>query len=213
MQKYALIVAGGQGLRMQNTIPKQFLEIDGKPIIVHTINQFLKYDDSVKLIVVLPKEQIGTWKLIQKNHFANQSITTTTGGDTRTQSVRFGLECIHNEGLVAIHDAVRPFVSTQIIEDSFNSANKFGSGVAAVPLKDSIREISNGKSKPRNRDNFRLVQTPQTFRVSEIKTAYKITEIDNYTDDSSLYQDSGYNVRLTTGSYNNIKITTKEDLR
>jgi len=211
MRKYALIVAAGHGQRMQRNIPKQFLEIDTIPIIVLTINQFLKYDDSIKLVVVLPKDQMETWTLIKEIHFEGQPITTTTGGDTRTQSVRFGLACILDEGLVAIHDAVRPFVSLQTIEDSFNSAKEYGSGIAVVPLKDSIRKISNKKSKAQRRNEFRLVQTPQTFRISEIKAAYKKIKID-HTDDASLYEASGYDVHLIVGSYNNIKITTPEDL-
>lgn len=214
MQQYAIIVAGGKGLRMGGDTPKQFLLLRDKPVIVHTINQFLQFDARIKVIVVLPEKHISTWLDIKDRYFPNAKIQHAIGGEQRFDSVRAGLSLVKNEeGSVAIHDAVRPFVSLSTISDSFSSANKYGSGVAAVPLKDSIRELKKGVSKTRNRANFRLVQTPQTFRINEIKEAFEKAFNSQHTDDASVYEDAGYDVRLIEGTYGNIKITTPEDLK
>ena len=215
MQQYAIIVAGGKGLRMGGETPKQFIPLGDKPVIVHTIEQFLQYDQFIKIIVVLPENHIATWLEIKENHFPKIKIQHAVGGEQRFDSVKSGISLIKgDEGLVAIHDAVRPFVSQNTIKDSFVSANKYGSGVASVPLKDSIRELKKkGESKSRNRANFRLVQTPQTFRVNEIKMAFAQATNSQHTDDASVYEDAGYDVRLVEGTYSNIKITTPEDLK
>jgi 2-C-methyl-D-erythritol 4-phosphate cytidylyltransferase len=213
MQRYAIIVAGGKGLRMGGETPKQFLPLGEKPVIVHTIDQFLSFDDETKIIVVLPAEHISTWQEIKSIHFPYTEIQPIAGGEQRFDSVKAGLSLIKDEGLVAIHDAVRPFVTKDTIAESYKSAHKHGSGVATVPLKDSIRELKKGVSKTRNRANFRLVQTPQTFRVKEIKLAFQQASNSQHTDDASVYEDAGYDVHLVEGSYGNIKITTREDLK
>ncbi len=212
MNKYAIILAGGQGLRMQSDVPKQFLEIEGKPIIVHTIERFIQYDKSIHLIVVLPSDQMDLWNNINKLYFTNLNIKSTTGGETRSESVRKGLIKIDTDGLVAIHDAVRPFVPIKSIDQSYNSAEKHGSGVVAIHLKDSIREVVNNKTEAKNRDNFRLVQTPQTFKVAEIKQAYEKIYSYDFKDDASLYEAAGFEVKLVPGSFKNIKITTQDDI-
>ena len=213
MKKWAIIVAGGKGLRMGSDIPKQFLKIAGKPIIALTIEKFLQMDQHIQVIVVTPQDHRELWDQIQSAHFPHESIVRVNGGKTRFESVRNGLDTIHEEGIVAIHDAVRPYVTAEIIMNCYDSAEKQGSGVAAVPLKDSIREIAHHKNVSRSRADFRLVQTPQTFRLSEIKDAFAQAPHTDFTDDASVYEAAGYDVKLIEGSYENSKITTPGDLR
>ncbi len=213
MEKFAIIVAGGKGLRMGSPTPKQFLEIDSKPIIARTVERFLEHDQKLGLIVVVPADQKETWLTIKEKYFPDLDITLAIGGNTRFESVLSGLNRIEVEGLVAIHDAVRPYVSGTTIALSFESAKKYGSGVAAVPLKDSIREIEGDDSHSRDRSNYRLVQTPQTFRVSEIKFAFANAKKSNFLDDASVYEAAGFKVKLVEGTYENIKITTPDDLK
>lgn len=211
MKKWAILVAGGKGLRMGTEIPKQFLEIEGTPIIVRTIERFRAYDPNIRLVIVIPRDQSEAWHAIKQTFLPKQQIVLAFGGKTRSESVQNGLEHV-DQGLVSIHDAVRPFVEVQTIADSFESAYKNGSGVPVVDLKDSIRELTGQGSMSRDRTNYRLVQTPQTFRVSEIKEAYAKANQEDFLDDASVYEAAGFNVSLVSGSYGNIKITTQEDL-
>ena len=205
-------MAGGTGTRMKSDVPKQFLLVDGIPIIVHSIRKFLEYDKEISIIAVLPEAHIRKWDDIQSEFFHGQVFITANGGATRTASVLAGLA--HTDmGLVAIHDAVRPFVSTETISASFEAAKKFGSGVATVELKDSIRELNNKGSIARDRANYVLVQTPQTFNVMALKAAYDTVGSGQFTDDASVFEAAGNSVTLVDGSYDNIKITTPEDLK
>ncbi len=213
MKNYAIIVAGGLGTRMKSELPKQFLLIDGVPIIVHSIQKFLDFDSNISIVVVLPQGHIEQWVNIKSQFLPDVDLQLATGGDTRTQSVMSGLALLQEEGLVAIHDAVRPFVSVDTIASSFESAQKSGSGVAVVALKDSIRETDGNKSIARDRSNYVLVQTPQTFKINELKDAYAKVGTGAYTDDASVYEAAGNTVSLVDGSYENIKITTPEDLK
>jgi 2-C-methyl-D-erythritol 4-phosphate cytidylyltransferase len=209
--EYALIVAGGKGTRMGNDIPKQFLEIKGTPIIVHTVNAFRRYSTDIRIIVVLPATEMSTWqKLVSR--YALTAIQTQTGGETRFQSVKRGLEMIREEGLVAIHDGVRPLVSEDIIAASFRLAAVHGSAVASVRLRESIRTIDQHGTRAVDRSQYRLIQTPQTFRTSLIKKAYELPEEPVLTDDASVAERSGHKISLFEGSYRNIKITSPEDL-
>ena len=212
MKKSAIIVAGGFGSRMKSDIPKQFLKINGIPILIHTIKKFCSYDKNLDLIVVLPKSHIQQWEAIKRNYLPKTTILEVFGGTTRGASVLAGLMHI-KEGFVAIHDAVRPFVSIKTIADSFESAQKNGSGIAVVPLKDSIRKIKKQVSFAKRRSDYVLVQTPQTFEVKKIKEAYKTTEVDLYTDDASIFEAIGNAIHLVDGTYENIKITTPEDIK
>jgi len=214
MKNYAIIVAGGSGTRMGSTIPKQFLIIEDRPIIAQTVLKFTDFDPEIEIIVVLPEEHLSYWDKVYKEHLEGLSIRTTIGGDTRTKSVLAGLEMItEEESLVAIHDAVRPFVTAKIIQESFESASNYGSGVATVSLKDSIREIKEKGSMARDRNKFVLVQTPQTFKSDLIKKAYEFLALgEEVSDDATVFENAGYEVFLTNGSYSNIKITTPEDL-
>ena len=214
MNHYAIIVAGGTGTRMNSKVPKQFLIVDDEPIIVKTLRKFREAIPHISIIVVLPADQLSRWKSLADQFPFINDIAIAEGGDTRTASVVSGLSRINGDGIVCIHDAVRPYVELSTISASIESAKKFGSGVAAVPLKDSIREIFSGKkSAARNRNNYVLVQTPQTFDVRKLKNAYSKIEKQNFTDDASVYEYAGEEVYLVEGSYSNIKITTPDDLK
>ena len=211
MRKSALIVAGGIGTRMGADIPKQFIEINKKPLMVYTIEAFLRFDPSIQIVLVLPEDHQTEWKRMEQTYFSNQHFPIAKGGETRFQSVKSGLEKVEGE-LVAIHDAVRPMVSEQAISASFESASVKGSGVLMVPLKDSIRMMSGELTEAKNRADYVLVQTPQTFQSELIKKAYNREELDSFSDDASVFEASGHQVVMVQGEYKNIKITTPEDL-
>jgi len=210
--EYALIVAGGKGTRIKSKLPKQFLELNGLPILIHTINAFFRYSENVKVILVLPEDDFETWAALCKKHNFTKKLILQKGGDTRFQSVKNGLEKIEGDGLVAIHDGVRPLVSEDIIGASFRLAAVHQSAVAAVRLKESIRMTDQDNTKAMDRSRFRLIQTPQTFEISLIKKAYQIKDDPSLTDDASVAERSGHTISLFEGSYDNIKITTQEDL-
>ena len=197
---------------MKSEMPKQFLDFQGVPIIIRTIRQFMDADESIELVAVLQRKHLSYWQKLKDSYPFIDSIKIAAGGASRTASVRSGLEAIPDEGLVAIHDAVRPFVTAGIINSSYKSAAEKGSGVATVALRDSIREISGQhKSFARNRNEFVLVQTPQTFKVELIKKSYAELEGD-YSDDATVLEKTNHDVFLVEGSYANVKITTPEDL-
>jgi 2-C-methyl-D-erythritol 4-phosphate cytidylyltransferase len=210
--EYALIVAGGKGTRIKSNTPKQFLELNGKPILLHTIDAFFRYSEKIKMILVLPKDDLQTWNHIAKKYAFTKPIIIQEGGETRFQSVKKGLEKISGDGLVAIHDGVRPLVSENIIAASYRLAAVHGSAVAAVRLKDSIRMTDQDQTKAVDRSRYRLIQTPQTFDVQLIKKAYEIKEDETLTDDASVADRAGHAISLFEGSFENIKITTSEDL-
>jgi 2-C-methyl-D-erythritol 4-phosphate cytidylyltransferase len=211
MKEYALIVAGGKGTRIKSKIPKQFLELNGLPILMHTINAFYRYSEKVNVILVLPADDFDTWAQLCKKHNFNKPVLLQIGGDSRFQSVKNGLSKIE-DGLVAIHDGVRPLVSEDIIGASFRLAAVHQSAVAAVRLKESIRITDQDNTKAVDRSKFRLIQTPQTFQVKLIKDAYQMKEDPSLTDDASVAEHAGHIISLFEGSYENIKITTPEDL-
>ena len=210
--EYAIIVAGGKGSRMNSKLPKQFMELKGLPVLMHTINAFYRYSDRLKVILVLPENDFSTWKTLCEKYYFDKPLVLQPGGNSRFQSVKNGLNKITDDGLVAIHDGVRPLVSVEIIRTSFQLAAIHHSGVAAVPLKDSIRIIDQGHTKTVDRSAFKLIQTPQTFDVELIKKAYQMDEDPSLTDDASVAERAGCNITLFEGSYSNIKITTPEDL-
>lgn len=211
-QEYALIVAGGKGTRIKSKLPKQFLELNGLPILMHTINAFYRYSEKIVVILVLPEDDLENWNSLCKKHNFTRPLILQKGGDTRFQSVKNGLEKIEGDGLVAIHDGVRPLVSEDIIGASFRLAAVHQSAVAAVRLKESIRMTDQDNTKAMDRSRFRLIQTPQTFQVQLIKQAYKTKDDPSLTDDASVAERAGHTISLFEGSYDNIKITTPEDL-
>ncbi|KEO74391.1 2-C-methyl-D-erythritol 4-phosphate cytidylyltransferase [Anditalea andensis] len=214
MNNCAIIVAGGSGTRMGAPLPKQYLEIGGKPILMHTLSKFLKFSPKIDLILVLPSPDMDLWKSLCLQHEFTVKHTVISGGKTRFQSVKNGLAALgEDHDLVAIHDGVRPFVSVEVIKNSFIEAQKSGSAIAVAPLKDSLRKLRvHGGSHFQDRQQFRLVQTPQTFQVKKIKRAFQIDELPIFTDDATVYEHQGWEVSLISGNPENIKITTPEDL-
>lgn len=213
MKKYAIIVAGGKGLRMGKEIPKQFLPIAGVPILMRTIHTFYYFDPETTLILVLPAEQQEYWHTLCKEYRFNIPITIVNGGETRYHSVKNALYAIHENGLVAVHDGVRPFVSREVLAHAYTSAAEKGSAVPIIPLTDSIRKInSEGKSDACNRSDYRLVQTPQVFKSEWLLQAYECPYSPNFTDDASVVEQCGFDIHLVDGNIRNIKITTPFDL-
>lgn len=218
MKEYALIVAGGKGTRFGSPLAKQFLTLHGKPVLLHTIEKFYEYAPGIGIVLVLPKDDFAIWEKIAAENRFKKPVILQEGGATRFQSVKKGLEKISGEGLVAIHDGVRPLVETETIQKSFELAAVHGSAIAAVPLKESLRMVhveggsSEIKSLAADRTRYRLIQTPQTFKLDVVRKAYTIPEEDTLTDDASVVERAGIPVFLFEGSYSNIKITTREDL-
>lgn len=210
--EYALIVAGGKGTRIKSKLPKQFLALNGLPILMHTINAFIRYSVSIRIILVLPEDDFDIWNALCEKFNFNVPVILQRGGESRFQSVKNGLDKIEGEGLVAIHDGVRPLVSEDIIGASFRLAAVHQSAVAAVRLKESIRMTDQDNTKAMDRSRFRLIQTPQTFQLELIKKAYQQKEDASMTDDASVAERDGHIISLFEGSYENIKITTPEDL-
>ncbi|MGD1895196.1 MAG: 2-C-methyl-D-erythritol 4-phosphate cytidylyltransferase [Cyclobacteriaceae bacterium] len=214
MKKHAVIVAGGQGSRMQSDIPKQFLEVAGKPLLMHTLEIFFSFDVSMPLWLVLPQSEHTRWQQLCEQYDFQIPHYVVVGGSCRPESVYKGVKCINDKScLVAVHDGVRPLVDVQLIERSFSVAEKQGSAIAAVPLKDSIREVTKMGSVSRNRADYRLMQTPQTFQLSWLLDAYdKLDTLSDFSDEASLVETAGRRVTLIEGNYQNIKVTTPEDL-
>ncbi len=210
--EHAIIVAGGKGTRIKSKVPKQFLDVGGLPILMRTINAFYSYSPEIKIVVVLPEDDFQLWNELCTLHNYQKPLILQPGGETRFQSVKNGLAKIGDEGLVAIHDGVRPLVSVALIAASFRLASQHGSAVAAVRLKESIRMTDQDSTRAMDRSTFRLIQTPQTFKVSLIKHAYQVKEDATLTDDASVAERVGHTISLFEGSYENIKITTAEDL-
>ncbi|MGA0559084.1 2-C-methyl-D-erythritol 4-phosphate cytidylyltransferase [Larkinella sp. VNQ87] len=212
--RYAIIVAGGSGSRMGLDRPKQFLPIGGLPTLMHTIRQFRVYSADLQIILVLPLAQIPVWETLCQQYRFEEPVTMVPGGASRFQSVRNGLGQIPDaDGLVAVHDGVRPFISPEIIHNSFETADRTGSAVTCVPLKDSARLVHpDGSSQAVDRSLYRLVQTPQTFQLPLFRHAFQADEQPFFTDCASVVEYAGYPITLIDGSYDNIKITTPEDL-
>jgi len=214
MDKFAIIVAGGSGTRMAAPISKQYLEMGGIPILMHTLKAFHDADKEMELILVIPAQDFGFWENLCEKYAFDIKHRVVAGGNSRFQSVKNGLNAIaSSDGLVAIHDGVRPFVKGEVIKESFTQAQNFGSAIAVIPLKDSLRKLNDkGESVFQERQYFRLVQTPQTFRLSKIKKAFEVQELHHFTDDATVYEHQGWQVHLISGNPENIKITTPEDM-
>ena len=210
--EFAIIVAGGKGTRMQSDIPKQFLELKGIPVLMHTINVFYNYSSDITIILVLPKAEFDYWNTLCHDYQFDVEVILQEGGETRFHSVRNGLEKINENGLVAIHDAVRPLVDERIIHESFRLAETSGSAIASVNLIESMREVEENSSFSVDRTKYKMIQTPQTFKVADIKNAYEQQYEISFTDDASVAEKFGIKILLFNGDHRNIKITTKEDL-
>ena len=211
---WVIILAGGYGSRMQTDIPKQFLEMCSKPILIHTIMAFVDACEGVQLVIVICPSQRKRWQELCRIHNFTIPHQIAEGGLTRFQSVKNGLSFIPDEykGLVAIHDGVRPLVSRHTINNCFSEAAKYGCAVPVVPVVDSVREVSGQTSRVLSRSSLRLIQTPQVFDICLIKKAYNQEYITSFTDCASVFESAGNKIHLTNGSVDNIKITTSHDM-
>jgi 2-C-methyl-D-erythritol 4-phosphate cytidylyltransferase len=213
INQFAIIVAGGSGNRMGSKIPKQFLPIAGKPILMHTIERFLEVSPTIQVILVLPSHQMNDWHLLCDQHDFYPAIITTNGGATRFQSVKNGLKCVRvKDGLVAVHDGVRPFVDVETIRQTYQIAAQDGAAVVAVAPKDSLRVVDQTGNKAVDRTAYRIIQTPQIFRLDWMQKAFETEDKPFFTDCASVLEHAGYAITLVDGNYENIKITTPEDL-
>jgi 2-C-methyl-D-erythritol 4-phosphate cytidylyltransferase len=213
LSHHAIIVAGGSGSRMQSPQPKQFLAIGGQPILMHTIRRFHEFDPTMQLVVVLPQDQIAIWQALCFTHVFEIRHEVVAGGASRFASVKNGLAAITApDGVVAVHDGVRPFVPVGVIAGAFAVAADAGNAVVAVPLKESIRQLLKTRSKAMDRSRYRLIQTPQCFRLPVLRKAYLLPEEHTFTDDAAVVERFGQKINLVDGSYENLKITTPEDL-
>lgn len=213
MKRYVVIVAGGQGVRMGADRPKQFLEIGGKPILRHTIERFLAFDPSFEVIVVLPSAQKEWWRDYCRQSGFLERYSIVSGGITRFHSVQNALRYVGNEGLVAVHDGVRPLVSRPLLERIFEAAEEAPAVIPAVPVVESVRKVEEEASVPVSRDGLVLVQTPQVFAAEVLRKAYDQPFSPSFTDDASVVEASGVRVHVVPGDRMNLKITTPEDLQ
>jgi 2-C-methyl-D-erythritol 4-phosphate cytidylyltransferase len=212
MNQYVVIVAGGSGKRMGLETPKQFLELAGRPVLMHTIERFKLFNKEMEIITVLPENQLRHWTDLQKRYSFDIPHTLVKGGAHRFNSVRNGLKFVEGPGLVAIHDGVRPLVKVETIKKCFDSAEKNGSGIPALSPSDSLRMMDGDKSTSVNRLNYKMIQTPQVFDIDLIKKAYKQDYDTSFTDDASVLEKTGKKIFLVEGNRENIKITNPEDL-
>lgn len=212
MKKFALIVAGGSGNRMKSQVPKQFLELAGKPVLMHTFNAFSKFDNSIEFILVLPEQEVGLWQNLCKKHHFTTPHKVAFGGANRFQSVQNGLNQINSDGIVFIHDGVRPLLSSQTIQNCLNTSLQKGNALPVVAPSESIRYSDANENKAVDRSKYFLVQTPQTFKVQQIKDAYAKAGHENFTDDASVLETAGTSINLVEGNRENIKITWPQDL-
>ncbi|MBQ9524891.1 MAG: 2-C-methyl-D-erythritol 4-phosphate cytidylyltransferase [Bacteroidaceae bacterium] len=216
MERYAILVAGGKGLRMGGDIPKQFLPIGGKPVLMRTIEVFRQAYPDIHIILVLPASQQEYWQQLCREYAFSVPFRIADGGETRFHSVSNGLKLVPDdaEGIVGVHDGVRPFVSVETVRRCYDEAVERGAVVPVVSVVETVRQIcEDGTSVTVPRDAYKLVQTPQAFRVSLLKEAYRQPYIPAFTDDASVVEALGKPVHLVEGNRENIKITTPADIR
>ncbi len=212
MKYYAIIVGGGSGSRMESDIPKQFLLLNGRPLLMHTIEAFHNSTLHPEIILVLNVDFHNYWEDLCKQFKFEIPFTLVKGGSQRFFSVKNGLKSIKGKAIVAIHDAVRPIISDKLITEIFNSAESNGSAIPAVVCKETVRQKTGEISIPLNRNEIYLVQTPQAFDSKLLNKAYRQTYRNEFTDDASVVEKSGTTVNMISGDYKNIKITFPEDL-
>lgn len=213
MKKYALIVAGGKGLRMGSELPKQFLPIGGKPVLMRTLEAFHACNREIQLIVVLPHSQQEFWRTLCRKHRFTLPHVVVDGGETRFHSVKNGLALVEAPALVGVHDGVRPFVSREVIDRCYELAAEKRAVIPVIGVVETVRRMEGEKSVTVSRDDYRLVQTPQVFDAELLKAAYDQPYTPHFTDDASVVEAWGASVTLTPGNQENIKITTPFDLK
>ncbi len=212
---HVIIVAGGQGLRMGADVPKQFLPVGGRPILMRTIERFHAYDGAMNIILVLPESQQAYWRQLCRDHHFDIAHTVVDGGATRFESSRNGLDAIPEDadGLVGIHDGVRPFVSIDTIERCFDAAEDAYAAIPVLPVTDTLRYVDRlGGGKNVLRSDYRVVQTPQVFDVALARRAFRQPFRESFTDDASVVEALGCQVPMVEGNRENIKVTTPFDL-
>lgn len=197
---------------MKQPVPKQFLEVNGLPVLMHTIHTFAELDTQPEIIVVLPADQFSYWNELCKKHTFTIPHQVTAGGNTRFHSVKNGLSLVKEISIVGIHDAVRPCVSKQSIQRAYEAAKVKGTGVPCIPLNDSIREVKNNCNKALDRSHYRIIQTPQCFQSALLHSAFQQEYLETFTDDASVVEAMGHSIQLVEGNVENIKITTPSDL-
>ena len=213
---YIIIVAGGKGLRMGSDIPKQFLPIGGKPVLMRTLERFREYSAELQIILVLPEAQQEYWHQLCKEYHFDVEYTLANGGQTRFHSVQNGLAKVPDDaqGVVGVHDGVRPFPSIEVIKNCYETARTKKAVIPVIPVVETVRQlISKKNSKTVPRDQYRLVQTPQTFDIQLLKAANRQPYNDGFTDDASVVESYGYEITLVEGNRENIKITTPYDMK
>ncbi len=214
MKKYVIIVAGGKGLRMGGEIPKQFIPVKGKPVLMRTLEAFYAYDNQIELIVVLPVAQQDYWKQLCVQYGFTLPHHIADGGETRFHSVRNGLRLVDGEGIVGVHDGVRPFVSQEVIASCYDMAVLKHAVIPVIDVVETVRHIVSAEdSETVPRDCYKLVQTPQVFTTEVLKRAYAQEYIPAFTDDASVVEALGLPVYLVAGNRENIKLTTPFDLK
>ncbi len=212
---YVIIVAGGKGLRMGSDIPKQFLPIGGKPVLMRTLERFREYSPTLQIILVLPKAQQEYWKELCQKHNFTVAYQLADGGETRFHSVQHGLALIpdETEGVVGVHDGVRPFPSIDVIRRCYDTAREKKAVIPVIPVVETVRQLEGATSFTVPRDDYRLVQTPQCFDIQLLKAANRQPYNDGFTDDASVVEAYGFDITLVEGNRENIKITTPYDLK
>ena len=213
MKKYIIIVAGGKGLRMGGDIPKQFLPVCGKPVLMRTLEAFHAYDASMRLILVLPVSQQAYWKQLCEEYQFELVHEIANGGETRFHSVKNGLALVEEDGLVGVHDGVRPFVSQEVITRCYEEAASLKAVIPVIGVVETVRHLTEEGSETVPRDQYKLVQTPQVFEVTLLRRAYQQEYTDLFTDDASVVEALGEKVYLVEGNRENIKLTTPFDLK
>lgn len=215
---YVIIVAGGKGLRMGADIPKQFLPVGGKPVLMRTLERFREYAADLQIILVLPKAQQDYWRELCQQYNFDVEYTLANGGETRFHSVQNGLALVPDdaEGVVGVHDGVRPFPSVEVIRNCYETARTAKAVIPVIPIVETVRHLVSESNVQRSitvpRGDYRLVQTPQTFDIQLLKAANRQPYNDGFTDDASVVEAYGFDITLVEGNRENIKITTPFDM-
>ncbi len=212
MKKYAVIVAGGKGVRMGSAVPKQFLPLNGQPILYHTIKAFADAFADIQLILVLPQDQLSYAQMVLQSFPERIDITIVAGGETRYHSVQNGLKVVEHDSVVFVQDGVRPLVTTELIQRCYAQAIDKGSAIPAIPVADSMRILEGEDSRPIEREQMRIIQTPQTFKAEVILPAFNQEYQAAFTDEATVVEAYGDMVYLVDGERSNIKVTTPEDM-
>ncbi len=212
MKKYAVIVAGGKGVRMGSAVPKQFLPLNGQPILYHTIKAFADAFADMQLVLVLPQDQLSYAQMVLQSFPERIDITIVAGGETRYHSVQNGLKVVEQDSVVFVQDGVRPLVTTELIQRCYVQAIEKGSAIPAIPVADSMRILEDEDSRPIDREQMRIIQTPQTFKAEVILPAFNQKYQAAFTDEATVVEAYGDVVYLVDGERSNIKVTTPEDM-